>query len=179
MKVAQYEVLGRLFFRRRPSRRDDRWSLVLLKPPPDQGAECFDRPVRDGYSLETLTQHFVLGYFHRVPPGRVFSAYSQTLSCRAWAAAGPGPFLNATKAPLLHVRRYTSRAPIGGDLPLCFPTTSLPPRNAVAGECTLSRLCPVRLPNPALRTGLLSLSPSLLRPPGYGGQAGTNIQRIP
>jgi hypothetical protein len=26
---------------------------------------------------------------------------------------------------------------------------------------------------PALRTGLLSLSPSRLRPPGYGGQAGT------
>jgi len=27
-------------------------------------------------------------------------------------------------------------------------------------------------------TGLLSLSPSLLRPPGYGGQAGTGLQRI-
>jgi hypothetical protein len=30
---------------------------------------------------------------------------------------------------------------------------------------------------PALRTGLLSLSPSLLRPPGYGGQAGTSPHR--
>jgi len=30
---------------------------------------------------------------------------------------------------------------------------------------------------PALRTGLLSLSPSRLRPPGYGGQAGTSPQR--
>jgi hypothetical protein len=49
MKVAQYEVLGSLFFKRRPSRRDDRWSLVLLKPPPDQGAEFFDRPCRDGH----------------------------------------------------------------------------------------------------------------------------------
>jgi hypothetical protein len=49
MKVAQYEVLGSQFFKRRPSRRDDRWSLVLLKPPPDQGAECFDRPLRDGH----------------------------------------------------------------------------------------------------------------------------------
>jgi hypothetical protein len=47
MKVAQYEVLGSLFFKRRPSRRDDRWSLVLLKPPPDQGAECFYRPWLD------------------------------------------------------------------------------------------------------------------------------------
>jgi len=30
---------------------------------------------------------------------------------------------------------------------------------------------------PALRTGLLSLSPFLLRPSGYGGQAGTSPQR--
>ena len=32
---------------------------------------------------------------------------------------------------------------------------------------------------PALRTGLLSLGPSLLRPPGYGGQAGTTPLRPP
>ncbi len=31
---------------------------------------------------------------------------------------------------------------------------------------------------PALRTGLLSLSPFLLRPPGYGAQAGTNPLRM-
>ena len=30
---------------------------------------------------------------------------------------------------------------------------------------------------PTLRTGLLSLSPFLLRPSGYGGQAGTSPQR--
>jgi hypothetical protein len=46
---SQYAVLGTQFFKRHPSRRDDRWSLVLLKPPPDQGAECFDRPLRDGH----------------------------------------------------------------------------------------------------------------------------------
>ena len=32
--------------------------------------------------------------------------------------------------------------------------------------------------NPALRTGLLSLSPCLFRPPGYGGQAGTKVLTI-
>ncbi len=30
---------------------------------------------------------------------------------------------------------------------------------------------------PALRTGLLSLSPFFLRPSGYGGRAGTSPQR--
>jgi hypothetical protein len=36
------------------------------------GAECFDRPVRGGYALKKLTQHFVLGYFRRIPAPKAF-----------------------------------------------------------------------------------------------------------
>jgi hypothetical protein len=31
--------------------------------------------LRDGPVLQHLTQHFVLGYFHRVPPGRLLPAH--------------------------------------------------------------------------------------------------------
>jgi hypothetical protein len=42
-----------------------------------------DRPVRDGYSLKKLTQHFVLGYFHSFPPGQKSSPYNPSPSVDA------------------------------------------------------------------------------------------------
>jgi hypothetical protein len=66
---------GLAYFKRRPSRRDDGWLLVLLKSPRDQEPECFDRPLPRKPSLLAertslfciISQHFVLGYFHKVP----------------------------------------------------------------------------------------------------------------
>jgi hypothetical protein len=34
-----------------------------------------DRPIRDGSLIKTLTQHFALGYFRRVPPGQLLLAH--------------------------------------------------------------------------------------------------------
>ena len=83
MKVAQYEVLGwHLEKATRPEReRDDRELLILLKPHAKRpGTILFYlllslapkvfRGWRDGHIFYTISQHFVLGYFHWVPPGR-------------------------------------------------------------------------------------------------------------
>jgi hypothetical protein len=77
MKVAQYEVLGIDAKRDIRPGRDDRdvWLLVFLMP--FTSVSNLDRPIRDGSLIKTLTQHFVLGYFHQVPPGPVVFAYSQ------------------------------------------------------------------------------------------------------
>ena len=59
------------------------------------------------------------------------------------------------------------------------PAFGLARRSAIANFGRSSR--PGRMlfknGNPALRTGLLSLSP-FLRPPGYGGQAGTKVLTV-
>jgi len=83
MKVAQYEVLGNDAKRHVRPARDDRnigfescmrlsdcqhSSIVpfLLRHPDYGGLAGTDR------SLKTLTQHFVLGYFRRIPAGLIF-----------------------------------------------------------------------------------------------------------
>jgi len=50
--------------------RDDRNARLLVLHAAQRLPAFVDRPVRDGCSLKTLTQHFVLGYFHRVPLGQ-------------------------------------------------------------------------------------------------------------
>src|SRR5258708_38944015 len=49
--------------------------------------ELFDRPSGTSTSFATIPQHFVLGYFRRVPPGQ-FAAYTLSLMLSAWAVAG-------------------------------------------------------------------------------------------
>ena len=50
-----------------------------------------DRPFRDASLIKTPTQHFVLGYFRRVPPGQL-AAYTLSLmltrmgGCRTYMA---------------------------------------------------------------------------------------------
>jgi hypothetical protein len=65
-KVAQYEVLGNEAKNRSvPLALGTIEMLGLLVFHAAQRLPAFvDRPVRDGYSLKKLTQHFVLGYFH-------------------------------------------------------------------------------------------------------------------
>jgi hypothetical protein len=73
VKVAQYEVLGNDARRRVRPARDDRntrlWSHAI---PRAQAAIDHPIRIRDGCLLKPLTQHFVLGYFHRVPYGTDF-----------------------------------------------------------------------------------------------------------
>ena len=47
--------------------------------------------LRDGRVLQHLTQHFVLGYFHRVPPGRLLPAHisSRYVDLRGLGSTGP------------------------------------------------------------------------------------------
>src|ERR1700745_4023051 len=52
-----------------PSRRDDRNTRLSISHAAQRLPAFVDRPVRDGYSLKKLTQHFVLGYFRQVPAG--------------------------------------------------------------------------------------------------------------
>ena len=68
-----------------PSRRDDRNTRLLVSHAAQRLPAFVDRPVRDGYSLKKLTQHFVLGYFRQVPAGlsshqrRIWATRSQAL----------------------------------------------------------------------------------------------------
>jgi hypothetical protein len=66
MKVAQYEVLGSLFLSGARPGRDDRNTRLLVSHAAQRLPALVDRPVRDGYSLKTLTQSGscrILGYF--------------------------------------------------------------------------------------------------------------------
>jgi hypothetical protein len=52
--------------------RDDRNVRLLVSHAAQRLPALVDRPVRDGYLLKTLTQHFVLGfYFREVPAGLI------------------------------------------------------------------------------------------------------------
>jgi len=74
MKVAQYEVLGLAFKRSASPGRDDRNDRILLfNVARLANGKVIDRPFRDATPYQKLTQHFVLGYFHQVPPGQTFS----------------------------------------------------------------------------------------------------------
>jgi hypothetical protein len=71
MKVAQYEVLGSRFRKKRPG-RDDRWLLTLMKlHSRNQKLNVSIVPSGTDISFCIISQHFVLGYFHWVPPGRL------------------------------------------------------------------------------------------------------------
>ncbi len=61
-----------------PSRRDDRNTRLSVSHAAQRLPAFVDRPVRDGYSLKKLTQHFVLGYFRQVPAGLIFSNHQRT-----------------------------------------------------------------------------------------------------
>jgi hypothetical protein len=68
MKVAQYEVLGSLFLSgaRPGSGRDDRNTRLLVSHAAQRLPALVDRPVRNGYSLKTLTQSGrcrILGFY--------------------------------------------------------------------------------------------------------------------
>jgi hypothetical protein len=77
VKVAQYEVLGNDAKRQVRPGRDDRiaWRLVS-----HAAHDCLHRsivPSGTDRSLKTLTQHFVLGYFRKVPAGLIFANHRQ------------------------------------------------------------------------------------------------------
>ena len=78
MKVAQYEVLGNEAKRQVRLVGDDRNTRLLISHAAQRLPAFVDRPVRDGYSLKKLTQHFVLGYFRQVPAGLIFSDHHRT-----------------------------------------------------------------------------------------------------
>jgi hypothetical protein len=55
----------------------------------EPNSSTFYRTWRDGHVFYTISQHFVLGYFHWVPPGRTPLGGNSTVLCRsALAAAG-------------------------------------------------------------------------------------------
>ena len=65
MKVAQYEVLGRFFFKSDPSRKRKGRSIGCLRwrgrmRAKDRG---FDRPYRTELSFNAFSHHFVVGYY--------------------------------------------------------------------------------------------------------------------
>jgi hypothetical protein len=76
VKVAQYEVLGNDAKRQvRPGTIESLgvWSRMPL-------SDCLHRsivPSGTDRSLKTLTQHFVLGYFRKVPAGLIFANHRQ------------------------------------------------------------------------------------------------------
>ncbi|MGA8482533.1 MAG: hypothetical protein WB696_31565 [Chthoniobacterales bacterium] len=88
MKVAQHEVVGNGAKRDVRPGRDDRNVRLLVSLMPLTSVSSLDRPIRDGSLIKTLTQHFVLGYFHRVPPGRLLPAH---ISSRYVVAYGQPP----------------------------------------------------------------------------------------
>ncbi len=72
MKVAQYEVLGNNAKRDVRPVRDDRSVLApspLVRGFTSVSSRRSSRPGRAAFL--NATQHFVLGFFHSVPPGRV------------------------------------------------------------------------------------------------------------
>jgi hypothetical protein len=102
---------GLAYFKRRPSRRDDRWFLVILKSPRDQEPNVSIVPCACGTDISFL---------HHFPALRT-GLLSLSPSLLRPAAASPWRGLRVAGAPQLEERR---------------------------------------------------------RPPGYGGQAGTSLQRI-
>ncbi len=81
MKVAQYEVLGYVFISD-PSRMGRSRSAPYAgeRRERDQEPNVSIVAARTDISFCIISQHFVLGYFHQVPPGPVLFAYSQVLS---------------------------------------------------------------------------------------------------
>src|SRR5258708_28991177 len=79
-KVAQYEVLRNDAKRHARPARDDRNARSFVSHTTPQAQPPIDRPFRDGSLIRTLTQHFVLGYFRRVPPGQVWTILSLMLT---------------------------------------------------------------------------------------------------
>jgi hypothetical protein len=47
--------------------------LAITEPRAKPKAECFYRPYGTDLSFYFISQHFVLGYFHWVPPGQVLT----------------------------------------------------------------------------------------------------------
>ena len=74
MIEAQYEVLGQHSLRTIRPVRDGRMDRTFPSIR-SYGERMFDRPCRDGYLFAIISQHFVLGYFHRIPPGRLLSTH--------------------------------------------------------------------------------------------------------
>ena len=75
MKVAQYEVLGwRL--KNDPSRTGRSTATYAAEAVYERTRSQNTSIVPAGTDVLfcVISQHFVLGYFHRVPPGRVFCA---------------------------------------------------------------------------------------------------------
>ena len=80
VKVAQYEVLGNEAKSHvRPVRDDrkDRNARLLVSHTAQRFQHWSIVPSGADSSLKTLTQHFVLGLFHRVPSGLIFINHQQ------------------------------------------------------------------------------------------------------
>src|ERR1700741_3047339 len=80
-----------------PSRRDDRNTRLLVSHAAQRLPAFVDRPVRDGYSLKTLTQSGscrILGYFRQVPAGLIFSNHQRTCTSLKWTRMGGWRMLN-------------------------------------------------------------------------------------
>jgi hypothetical protein len=73
MKVAQYEVLENDAKRHLRLARDDRNIRLESRMRLSDSQHSSIVPSGTDRSLKTLTQHFVLGYFRRVPTGLIFS----------------------------------------------------------------------------------------------------------
>jgi hypothetical protein len=93
MKVAQYEVLGYAANRHARRARDDRnvWLLAShIRLGKAQAVNRSSRPGRLTFS-ERTTQHFVLGYFHLVPPGHCSHCVNGNLARTVRSSAANRP----------------------------------------------------------------------------------------